>query len=75
MKSELLEPLRHAPSPSWIGAPAGHRIPVRLFGARGRHPVVVLHGLQSHSGWFVPSATHVASWDSPSTHSTAAARG
>jgi alpha-beta hydrolase superfamily lysophospholipase len=47
--------------PIWIGAPTGYRIPVRVFGVDGnRRPVVMLHGLQSHSGWFVQSARRIA---------------
>ena len=50
-----------APPPIWIAAPAGYWIPVRQFGVAGdRRPVVMVHGLQSHSGWFLQSARHVA---------------
>jgi acylglycerol lipase len=53
--------LRSAPDPDWIETAGGHRIPVRRYGADGtRRPVVMLHGLQSHSGWFVQSASRVA---------------
>ena len=35
----------------------GARIPVRVFGTNGtRRPVIMTHGLESHSGWFVQSA-------------------
>lgn len=46
------------PAPAaWFESPLGYRIPVREYGANGkRRPVVVVHGLQSHSGWFVRSA-------------------
>ncbi|MQA90842.1 MAG: alpha/beta fold hydrolase [Gemmatimonas sp.] len=64
--SDLPPALRDAPSPVWVDAPAGYRIPVRRFGMDlpGR-PVVLLHGLQSHSGWFVQSARHVSSLGLP----------
>ena len=46
-----------APVPTWIAAPGGYRLAVRSYGAGGpRRPVIMLHGLQSHSGWFVQSA-------------------
>jgi len=49
------------PAPIWIAAPSGYRIPVRSYGAGGPHrPVIMLHGLQSHSGWFVQSARHLS---------------
>jgi len=49
------------PAPTWIAAPSGHRIPVRTYGVGGpRRPVIMLHGLQSHSGWFVQSAQHLS---------------
>ena len=55
-------PLGDGPPPVWIPAPAGHIIPVRRFGAGGTlRPVVLVHGLQSHSGWFVQAARRVAS--------------
>ena len=55
------EPLLHVPDPTWIVAPTGYRIPVRRFGVGGDgRPVVLLHGLQSHSGWFVQSARRIA---------------
>jgi alpha-beta hydrolase superfamily lysophospholipase len=60
------EALGQAPPPTWIAAPTGYRIPVRRFGAGGRRrPVVMLHGLQSHSGWFVQSARRVAALGLP----------
>ena len=53
--------LRSAPEPEWIETSSGHRIPLRRYGVGGRRrPVVMLHGLQSHSGWFVQSARRVA---------------
>jgi len=55
-----------APAPDWIDAPGGYRIPVRQYGlAGGGRPVVMLHGLESHSGWFVQSATHIAARGMP----------
>lgn len=60
------EPLAHAPQPTWIAAPAGYRIPVRRFGPEGRRrPVVMLHGLESHSAWFVQSARRIAALGLP----------
>lgn len=57
----LLEPLAHAPEPEWIDGRGGYRIPVRRYGRGGAHrPVVLLHGLQSHSAWFVRSAARLA---------------
>ena len=57
---------RTIPPPAWLAAPSGYRIPVRCFGPRGtRRPVVVLHGLESHSGWFVQSARRVAALGLP----------
>jgi alpha-beta hydrolase superfamily lysophospholipase len=39
---------------------------MRVFGADGgKVPLVMLHGLRSHSGWFVRSAGVVASWGHP----------
>ena len=53
--------LGDAPPPMWIAASTGYRIPVRRFGIGGhRRPVVMLHGLQSHSGWFLQSARRIA---------------
>jgi alpha-beta hydrolase superfamily lysophospholipase len=58
--------LRTVAPPTWITAPAGYLIPVRRFGAEGtRRPVVILHGLESHSGWFVQSAERIASLGLP----------
>ncbi len=44
-----------------ISSPHGLDIPVRVYGkdARGT-PVLMTHGLQSHSGWFVQSAIFIA---------------
>ena len=58
--------LGRAPEPTWIAAPSGYRIPVRRFGTGGkRRPVVMLHGLESHSGWFVQSAERIAALGLP----------
>ena len=41
-------------------------IPVRIFGAEGTlPPMLMTHGLQSHSGWFVQSAALLASRGHP----------
>ena len=41
-------------------------IPVRVFGASGSGiPVVMVHGLQSHSGWFAQSASFIAGLGMP----------
>ncbi len=44
----------------WVTDSNGVQIPVRAFG-EGHHrtPVVLAHGLQSHSGWFVQSGAFV----------------
>lgn len=50
----------------YLTAADGIVLPVRVFGATGRGtPVVLLHGLQSHSGWFVQSSAHIASLGCP----------
>ena len=45
----------------FISSPHGFDIPVRVYGkdAKGT-PVLMTHGLQSHSGWFVQSAIFIA---------------
>jgi len=59
--SDAPPPVGYPPTATLIAASAGYRIPVRSFGVDGhRRPVVMLHGLQSHSGWFVQSALHIA---------------
>lgn len=41
-------------------------IPVRLFGPDGdKSPLVMVHGLQSHSGWFAQSAAFIAGLGHP----------
>jgi acylglycerol lipase len=50
----------------YIRAGDGAEIPVRVFGAEGDGiPLVMLHGLRSHSGWFVQSAGFIASLGHP----------
>jgi len=54
------------PPATRIAAPAGYDIPVRRFGVDGPgRPVVMLHGLESHSGWFVQSAQRIAALGLP----------
>lgn len=49
-----------------IAAENGITVPARLFGPEGsRTPVLMVHGLQSHSGWFSQSAAFVASLGHP----------
>jgi len=49
-----------------VEAGDGVAVPVRLFGADGRRtPVLMAHGLQSHSGWFAQSAAFIASLGHP----------
>ena len=44
----------------------GTKLGVRITGAKGtRTPVVMLHGLQSHSGWFVQSQMFLANLGCP----------
>jgi alpha-beta hydrolase superfamily lysophospholipase len=44
----------------------GVEIPVRAFGTNGtRRPVIMTHGLESHSGWFVQSAAFMAGLGHP----------
>ncbi|MEN8190314.1 MAG: alpha/beta fold hydrolase [Thermodesulfobacteriota bacterium] len=44
----------------------GVKVPVRIYGeAHMAYPVLMLHGLQSHSSWFVQSAAHIASLGMP----------
>ncbi len=44
----------------------GIKIPVRVFGEENSGiPVLMTHGLQSHSGWFVQSAAYIASLGMP----------
>lgn len=56
-----MDTLHAPPAPEFIDAPDGYRIPVRVFGRAGAgRPVILVHGLQSHSGWFVQSARWLA---------------
>jgi alpha-beta hydrolase superfamily lysophospholipase len=49
-----------------VTAAEGVSVPVRLFGAAGsRTPLLMVHGLQSHSGWFSQSAAFVAGLGHP----------
>jgi len=49
-----------------VNADDGVEIPVRLFGSDGRKtPVLMAHGLQSHSGWFAQSAAFIAGLGHP----------
>lgn len=59
--NDLLRPLHCAGPVEWIERADGRRIPFRRFDSTsdGR-PVVLLHGLQSHSGWFIQSASRAA---------------
>lgn len=53
--------LPQPPEPIRIAAPGGYEIPVRIYGAGSPlAPIVMLHGLQSHSGWFVQSARRLS---------------
>lgn len=66
---ELPEAIRQKLSGSQIQqipAEDGTLVPVRIFGASGRHtPVLMAHGLQSHSGWFTQSAAFLADLGHP----------
>ena len=49
-----------------VAAPDGAQIPVRVFGASGtKPPVLMTHGLESHSGWFAQSAAFMAGLGHP----------
>jgi alpha-beta hydrolase superfamily lysophospholipase len=50
----------------FISTRSGHKVPVRVYGGEGRGiPLVMLHGLQSHSGWFTQSAAFIAGLGMP----------
>ncbi len=50
----------------YIRAADGVDVPVRVFGPDGgKLPVLMLHGIQSHSGWFARSAAFMASLGHP----------
>jgi alpha-beta hydrolase superfamily lysophospholipase len=49
-----------------VAAGEGAGIPIRVFGPEGsRTPVAMIHGLQSHSGWFSQSAAFIAALGHP----------
>jgi len=49
-----------------VTAADGVEVPVRLFGGDGRKtPVLMAHGLQSHSGWFAQSGAFIAGLGHP----------
>ncbi|MEN6426888.1 MAG: alpha/beta fold hydrolase, partial [Phycisphaerales bacterium] len=48
-----------------IRAKDGTEIPLRVFEGGSGTPVVMLHGLYSHSGWFMQSAAFLASHGCP----------
>lgn len=51
---------------SSMESPDGTKVPVRMFGLDGSAtPVIMVHGQQSHSGWFVQSAVYLASLGHP----------
>ena len=51
---------------AFLPARDGVQIPVRFFGSDGtRRPVVMTHGLESHSGWFVQSGAFMAGLGHP----------
>ena len=50
----------------FVAAADGAQIPVRVFGAGGaKRPVLMTHGLESHSGWFVQSGAFLAGLGHP----------
>lgn len=57
-----VEPLLHGPEPRFIEARDGTLIAVRELGIEpAGTPLIVLHGLESHSQWFLASARRIAS--------------
>src|SRR6188474_2637715 len=51
---------------AFLPARDGVQIPVRIFGSHGRRrPVLMTHGLESHSGWFVQSGAFMAGLGHP----------
>ncbi len=53
-------------SEATIPVDAGYDIALRIYGQAGdKIPVVMTHGLQSHSGWFAQSAAHMAAQGHP----------
>jgi alpha-beta hydrolase superfamily lysophospholipase len=63
------EPLRAAIGKGaleFLAGPDGYGVPVRAYGlSGGKTPVVLTHGLQSHSGWFAQSAAFLAGLGHP----------
>lgn len=50
----------------FIPHPKGFDVPVRVYGEEGsKTPLIMLHGLQSHSGWFAQSASFISSLGIP----------
>lgn len=50
----------------YVPSEDGTKLAVRVLGAQGnRTPVILLHGLQSHSGWFAQSRTFLANLGCP----------
>jgi pimeloyl-ACP methyl ester carboxylesterase len=50
----------------FVSSEDGTKLGVRVAGGKGhRTPVIMLHGLQSHSGWFVQSQTFLANLGFP----------
>lgn len=50
----------------FLPGPDGYTVPVRAYGpSGGKTPVVLTHGLQSHSGWFAQSAAFLAGLGHP----------
>ncbi|MEE8360239.1 MAG: alpha/beta fold hydrolase [Candidatus Omnitrophota bacterium] len=50
----------------FLSTPQGLKIPVTVYGRNGDGvPLLMLHGLQSHSGWFTESASFIASLGIP----------
>ncbi len=50
----------------WLDGPDRYDIPVRVYGPRGpKTPLILVHGLQSHSGWFAQSAAFIAGLGHP----------
>jgi acylglycerol lipase len=50
----------------FLPSSGGVEIPIRVFGDEGtKPPVILVHGLQSHSGWFVQSGRYLAELGHP----------
>jgi alpha-beta hydrolase superfamily lysophospholipase len=51
---------------TFIPGPDEHPIPVRVYGLQKKGtPVIMIHGLQSHSGWFAQSSAFLAAHGHP----------